>query len=142
MSDTEKTKDKINFVYVNIIQCSGAKEVPGFVPTRHELVHLVEHWAGVRLGTIFKVFQTGVIGSSDISQVSFAEERIRSIELLLGEEEVNRVIAQVASEYEEWVDKRDWEIFLHGEDIQREASVLEFRQRHTEVDNKEIDLII
>ena len=142
MSETEKTKDKINFGYVNIMHGSGAKEVPGFVPTRHELIHLVEHWVSVRIGKLLKCFQSEGIGSSDISEISFAEGRIWSIELLLGREEVDRVIAKIASEYEEWVGKRDWEIFFHGEDMQREARVLEFRQRHAEPENKEIDLII
>ena len=141
MSEKEKTKDKINFGYVNIIHGSGAKEVPGFVPTRHELIHLVEHWAEVRIGTLLKGFESGM-GTSDISRVSFAESRIWSIELLLGTEEVDRVIAQITSKYAEWVGKRDWEIFLHGEDMQREARVLEFRQGHTEPDNEEIDFII
>ena len=142
MSKTEEIKDRLIFGYTEEINGSGAEEVPGFVPTRHELIQLVEHWAWVRLNTIFKVFQTAVIGSTDMRKVSFAEERIRSIELLLGEEEVNRVIAQVESEFGEKVDKRVWEIFLHGSKEQREAVALEFRLGHTELDNKEIEPII
>ncbi len=142
MSEKEKTADRLIFGYVDEVNGPGAMEVPGFVPTRHELIHLVEHWAEVRLSTIFKVFGTGVIGSTDTCKVSFAEERIRSIELLLGEEEVNRVIAQVESEFGEKVDKRVWEIFLHGSKEQREAVALEFRLGHTELDNKEVDPII
>ncbi len=142
MSEIEKTADRLIFGYADEINGPGATEILGFVPTRHELIQLVEHWAGVRVGTIFKVFQTAVIGSTDMRKVSFAEERIRSIELLLGEEEVNRVIEQVDSEFGKKVDKRVWEIFLHGSKEQREAVALEFRLGRAELDNKEIKPII
>jgi len=127
MSEKEKTADRLIIGYVDEVNGPGAMEVPGFVPTRHELIHLVEHWAEVRLSTIFKVFKTDVIGSTDIRKVPYSEERIRSIELLLGEEEVNKIVARVEIEFGEKVDKRTWDIFLHGSKEQREAVAIEFR---------------
>ncbi len=95
MSEKEKTDDRLIFGYADEINGPGAMEVLGFVPTQHELIQLVEHWAWVRLNTIFMVFLTGVIGSTDMRTASFAKERIRCIELLLSEEEVSKVVTRV-----------------------------------------------
>ncbi len=107
---------------VDEVNGNGAAEVSGFVPTRHELLQLVEYWERVVLKIGFwQWFITGVVGSSDRRLREFALCRIDRIWNLLGKEEVKPAIDRVYAKFEKDVDPRLWNIFLHGDDAQWKA---------------------
>jgi hypothetical protein len=99
---------------VDEVNGSGAAEIPEFNATRHELLQLVKYWAQAALDSEYWVFVTSQIGSTDLRVQPFAYNRISRIASLLGEAEVQKVVAQVEKEFGEAQDPKVWEIFLHG----------------------------
>jgi hypothetical protein len=107
--------------YVDEVNGNDAAEVSGFVPTRHELLQLVEYWERVALETAWWWFTTGQVGSSEMRRRTFARCRVNRIWDLLGEEEVGQTIDRVHAEFGKAEDPRLWNIFLHGDDAQWKA---------------------
>ena len=67
-------------------------EVPEFIPTRHELLLLVELWYLDYLDIEWNRFRYGKILIPDVCREWSFLERIRQIEKLLGEEAVEKTI--------------------------------------------------
>jgi hypothetical protein len=107
--------------YVDEVNGNSAAEVSGFVPTRHELIQLVEYWERKALETEFWWFLYGQVGSSETRLRAFARRRVNRIWDLLGEEEVQQAIDRVYAEVGKDVDPKLWDVFLHGDEAQRRA---------------------
>jgi len=120
--------------YVEEVNGPGAVEIPGFVPTRHELIRLVKYWATVEIELDFDCFVYQCTGSSEIRRGPFASRRIARIAEALGEEEVAKAVREAHSEFAKGIDPRTWNIFLNGtpeeqqkfqDEIQREMCGVE-----------------
>jgi hypothetical protein len=107
--------------YVDEVNGTEAAEVSGFVPTRHELILLVEYWERKALETEWWWFTTGQVGSSETRLRAFAIRRVNRIYDLIGQEEVQQAIDRVYAEFGKHVDRRHWDIFLHGDSAARDA---------------------
>ncbi len=100
---------------------SWETEVPEFIPTRHELLLLVKHWYLDYLDIEWNRFRYGeILIPDDCRDWSFLE-RIRQIEKLLGEEEVEKTIDEAQKSFGRTLDPRYWGVFLHGDEEQRAA---------------------
>ena len=105
---------------VDEVNGPGATEVPGFLPTQHELLELVRYWAGIAIGIDWRWFVDECYGSEDIRLEPYAWKRISRIGDLLGEERVKKVVDEVYEEYGE-THKKHWNVFLHGTEEERAA---------------------
>jgi hypothetical protein len=94
----------------------GAEEVRGFLPTRHELLVLVRHWADVAIWRNFNDWSNGTASSSGWRRIYFAWRRVERIRNLLGADAVDQVIAEEVNALYEQCGKScrpdDWETFL------------------------------
>ena len=130
--------------YVDVVNGNGAEEIADFVPTRHELLLLVKHWYGLLLDNHWFWFVYQSTGSTEIRENSFAENRIHRIAELLGDDAVNATIADVKTEFSKQVDPDEWEIFLRGDDAQREAVAEKYNQQiddfHAEIEKAEQEI--
>lgn len=117
---------KIGSVYE--VNGPGAEEIAGFVPTRHELLLLVRHWAETAVGTEFKVFWTAQTGSTEIRLQPYAWNRINRIGNLLGNC-VEKIVEEVYEEYGRGQDPRVWQVFLYGTQEERKAVQDEIQKR-------------
>ncbi len=104
----------------------GAKEIPGFIPTREELSQLVKYWASVHLDKDWSFFCTGSTGSSEILLDAFAGQRISRITSLLGDEDVDTAIAEVYAQFRERQGQKVWQIFRQGNQAQRDRVLDDF----------------
>ena len=93
---------------VEIVNGSAAREVPEFLPTRHELLELVKYWESTFLDRAFFMFQTRQIGSTDIRMGPFAERRVIRIIKLLGDEGI-KAVRKVREEFEKSIGVREAE---------------------------------
>ena len=119
-----ETKEKV-FIFdeMDELNDAAAEEVPGFVPTRGELIQIVKYWANVELNLNYYMFFHSTTGSDLLRQTSFAQRRIGRIAKILGEDEVRKAIdgvytkfekdLEVFTEFGEDLDKEAWDIFLH-----------------------------
>jgi hypothetical protein len=107
--------------YVDEVNGSSAAEVSGFVPTRHELVQLVQYWERIALDAEWWWFIEGTVGSSDMRRQAFARRRINRIWDLIGREEAEQAIDEARAEFAKDIEPKLWDIFLHGDEAQRRA---------------------
>jgi hypothetical protein len=106
--------DKITIGYVSEVNGPDSAEMPGFVPTRHELIQLVKYWATLDLDKQFYFFLYTQTGSDDRRRGAFARRRICRIAAILGEEEVRKAIEEAEQEYSKKTYPRAWSIFKDG----------------------------
>jgi hypothetical protein len=115
--------------YVDEVNGPGALEMPGFVATKHELIHLVKYWASIRIDIRFVWFVDQCVGSSETRLESFSGRRITRIAEVLGNDETSAAVQQAYAEYAKGIDPHVWDVFLNGtleaqsalqEEIQRE----------------------
>jgi hypothetical protein len=104
--------------YVDEVNGEGAKEIAGFVATRHELLELTKYWAQRVLDSEFFVFHTAQIGSDDLRIGPYGNRRIDRIAELIGKEPVDAVVKQVQDDFAKEQDPRIWEIFTRGDKAQ------------------------
>jgi hypothetical protein len=98
------------FGYVDEI--NGNSEVSGFVPTRHELILLVEYWLRVTLEIQWWWFTTGQAGICQKRREAVAICRVKRIYDVIGKEAVEQVIDKIHAEFAQDIDPRFWNIFL------------------------------
>ena len=107
---------------VEEVNGSGAAEIPDFVPTRHELLQLVNFWAKEALGyEFYETFLFAQYCSSGSRLSGYAWRRINRIGELLGEERVKEAVEEAYAEFGKNQDQRYWEIFMHGSSEDRNA---------------------
>jgi hypothetical protein len=113
--------DKITIGYVSEVNGPDSAEMPGFVPTRHEMIQLVKYWATLDLDQQFYFFLYTQTGSDDRRRGEFARRRICRIAAILGEEEVRKAILEAEQEYRKTIDPRAWSIFKDGTPEEQDA---------------------
>jgi hypothetical protein len=106
--------------FVEEVNGPGAGEVAGVIPTRHEVLELAKYWAKCAVHIEYWWFLFEQVGSSETRQHSFAWRRVNRIHELLGAD-VDKAVADVYEELGKGANPRYWEVFLHGNDEQREA---------------------
>ena len=74
--------------WVDEVHGKGAIEEAGFVPTRHELLQLLQYWYERISETSFFQFYYSQVGSAENNVVDFAKRRISRIEQVLGHDVV------------------------------------------------------
>lgn len=96
--------------HVDEVNGNGAREFPAFVPTRFELLQLLEFWEDTFLERTFFVFTTRQVGSTDTRLCPFAERRINRIIELLGDDAVE-TIAAVRKRFGQKIGSLKWRQF-------------------------------
>ena len=113
--------------YVDEVNGEGATEIQGFTPTLHELTELLKYWVKVAIDLDYEYFVYSCWGS-DLSRLySYAECRVAQIKELLGKR-ARPAVEEAYREFGSTVDKRCWEIFMHGTEEQRSALQDEIRR--------------
>ena len=107
-------------------------KISELVPTRHDLLQLVEDWYGEALSHEFFYFCNRSIGVWEARCCRFAHHLIDRIVVLIGEEDARKVMEEVETKFGEKENPRYWNVFLHGDKEQREALWEEFRQEFEE----------
>jgi hypothetical protein len=114
--------------YVEEVNGRASREVPDFVPTRHELLLLVKQWEGVALDIEFYWSLWAQISGKGSRKHTFARRRINRIARALGDDVVRRGIDEVWEAFGKKVDPRAWEIFLQNHRKQIDAFQNEFQE--------------
>jgi hypothetical protein len=112
------------FGVVNMIVGECGVEVPGFVPTKNEILQLVRYWATEIIGLDFSFFLYGATGSSEWRTREFANRRLKTISKLIGQQEVTTAVEQARETFAKRVDARAWKVFWEGTKEEQE----EFQQ--------------
>ena len=100
--------------FVEEVNGLGAQEIPGFVPTRHELLLLTHHWEKKAIGIEMFWFTYGQVGSSDMRIQPYARLPVNRIMDLLGDE-VNEAIGRAEAEVKQEVGEETWQRLVNGE---------------------------
>lgn len=103
-----------SFGVVNTIVGEGGVEVPGFVPTKNEILQLVRYWATEIIDLDFSFFLHGATGSSEWRTREFANRRLNTISELIGQQEVTTAVEQATETFARRVDARAWKVFWEG----------------------------
>jgi hypothetical protein len=82
--------------WVDEVHGKGAIEEAGFVPTRHELLQLLQYWYERISETSFFQFYYSQVGSAENNVVDFAKRRISRIEQVLGHDVVRGQLRRLA----------------------------------------------
>lgn len=106
--------------HVDEVNGLGAKEVEGFVPTRHELLTLVKYFAKTAIEDEYFCFLYACSGSTESRRIAFAWRRVARIKQLLGNS-VDQAVDQVYKDFEKTEDQRYWKVFLSGSEQERHA---------------------
>src|SRR5579863_7589136 len=76
--------------HVDKVVGEGGTEVPGFVPTKNELLQLVRYWATEIIDVDWFHFAYASTGPSEWRTREFANRRLNTISQFIGEEEVKK----------------------------------------------------
>ena len=121
---------------VDEVNGEGAAEVSGFVPTRHELIQLVQYWERIALKEEWFCFIYGQTGTDITRRIAFARRRIDRIWDLIGKEEVQQAIDAARAEFAKDIEPKLWDVFLHGDEGQWRAVQEETWRRLEEEESK------
>jgi len=106
--------------FVDMIVGESGVEVPGFVPTKNEVLQLVQYWATEIIDLHFFYFLYGQSGSEESRTLYFAHRRLDTISQLIGEEEVTKACKQAEQVFGQGVDQQAWKIFKEGTQEEKE----------------------
>ena len=120
--ENEKKSDGTQIPLTKDTMNSWVTEVPEFIPTQWELLQIVKYWYLEDLACQWDHFRDGV----GFDPYLGGWRRIEQIEKLLGEEVVKKAIADAKQDFGLYLHPRHWDIFLHGDEEQREALQKEF----------------
>lgn len=123
---TNKYYDPIYHYIAQLIDHSD-KEVPGFVPTKPELLCLLKYHIKFFMDAKFDGFYYGYCNGREERVASYAWKRVEQIQELLGDEGPD-IGHRIAIDYgeEKGIPKKEWEVFLYGGD-EGEREALEHR---------------
>ena len=107
--------------YVDEVNGPGAAAVPDLVPTRHEVIQLLKYWYEIIVSHDYFWFCYQQTGGCEERLDAFANRRVERIASLLGETETRKTIDEFYEEYGKKQDLEAWDIFLNGDEEQREA---------------------
>ncbi len=102
--------------HVSEVDGEDAKELPGFVPTRHELFVLVKYWMTQIIDYDFWLFCYEQTSSSERRRSAFGTRRIDRMEGFIGDDAVKRAVDEAHAEYGCKHQSEAWRIYLHGTD--------------------------
>jgi hypothetical protein len=109
---------------VDAINSENGKEMPEFVPTRHELKKLAEYWALERLERDFYWFVCQQTGSSEWRWSVHITRRLDRLSEVLGPEAMRTAreaaVASFRRHRAEFTDE-DWRVFTEGAEEEQEA---------------------
>ena len=100
--------------HVDQIVGEGGVELPGFVPTKNELLQLVHYWAMEFIDLNFTFFLYDCTGSSEWRNREFAHRRLNAISRVIGREEVTKTFREAEQTFGKGVDQKAWKIFMEG----------------------------
>jgi hypothetical protein len=83
------------FGYVEEIHGDLGRPMPGYVPTKHELLLLARHWAEERTDIARFWSDYGQVGSEDMRMDLYASHRLGRISDQVGEEEIRKIYEYV-----------------------------------------------
>ncbi len=109
---------------VGAINGLDGKEVPDFVPTRHELKQLAGYWIGERIDSDFDWFAYQQSGSSQWRWSVFISRRLNRLAEVLGEEAMQQAGKNAVKIYRKCypsISDEDWRVFTTGTDEEQEA---------------------
>ena len=109
------------FGNVDEVNGRGAKEIPNFVATRHELFQLAKYWAVTLYEMNFRSFLFSTSGSREIRLGPFAERRIDRIADCIGEALVAQACQEAEEEFARSADPEGWQVFRRGTPEERVA---------------------
>jgi hypothetical protein len=126
--------------YADEVNGAGTAEAAAYVPTRHEVVELVNYWYRRILHNSWFFFVRGGTGSSEWRVKAFADRRFDRAEAAIGKEAVDVAIKEAHEEFRTKVVKDDrlWDIFEHGTEEQRNAAVEETYRKISEPDAADV----
>jgi hypothetical protein len=126
--------------YVDEVNGDGGQEIPGFIPTKNELLQTMKYWASRRLENDWFFFNTGNTGSSEWRLEVFASRRISQIASIIGEEDTCQAIDEVYAEFRESEsdNMKLWQIFRKGTKAEWDK-VLEEYDRYVCADQESTD---
>jgi hypothetical protein len=105
----------LGFAVVDEVNGPSAAEIVGYVPTGHELIHLVKYWYGRILHDYWSFFVTSQTGTSEFRLRCYAEWRIGLAAAAIGQEPVDQAIQDVRDKFKAMVnDAPLWDIFENG----------------------------
>lgn len=99
---------------IDEVNGAGAKEIPEFVPTYHELVQLAKHWERIWLDNMFFMYWSSQTGSSELRLEAFARRRLNRIAEAIGDCVVGNAINEVDEEFGKGCDRRTWNHFRNN----------------------------
>src|SRR3989442_683651 len=97
--------------HVYEVNGKGAEPVEGYPLTRFELQVLARHWAREELDISIFGFLYATTGSTEIRLKPHAQDRLRRIAELVGEEEVAKEEKQVQDAMRERIGDDYWRVF-------------------------------
>ena len=115
---------------VSEVNGAEARDVPEFVPTKHEVIQIAKYWERRRLQIQLWFFVTGQSGSSEWRENFYASRRIDRIAGILPEEELNQALEEVKldSKQEGKFSDEEWDIFKNGTEEQWKSFQDKMRQ--------------
>ncbi|HWY55862.1 MAG TPA: hypothetical protein VNZ03_15450 [Terriglobales bacterium] len=109
---------------VEAINGEDGKEVPQFVPTRHELMQLAEYWALERIDHDFYWFAFQQTGSSDWRWGRYISRRLNQLSEILGTQAMKSVwdaaIATFRKQRPKLTDE-DWQVLTESNEEEQET---------------------
>jgi hypothetical protein len=115
--------------HVDQIVGEGGVELPGFVPTKNELLQLVRYWAMEIIDLDFAFFLYDCTGSSEWRNREFANRRLNAISRVIGREEVTKTFREAEQAFSKGVDQKAWKIFMEGTKEEQERLQEEIQER-------------
>lgn len=126
---------------VNKISSIRDENRNSFVPTDEELKQLVRHYCRVQLKESYNMFQYAhdwATGSSERHMWYRTSYRLQCLEDVLGEDMITKLRKQVYLEFGEKQNPRHWNVFLHGDDRQRDEVAREVNKQLLAKENKRL----
>ena len=96
--------------FVDKVNGPAAGEVPGYMPTKAELLELVKYWESTFLNTEYYVFATGQYGGTEMRLSPYAERRVDRILELLGDDAI-KAVCEIRFGFAKGVGPRLWKQF-------------------------------
>lgn len=87
--------------FVEEIHGEQGRPMPEYIPTRHELLVLAKYWLRTVIDIKWRWQNYGCVGSSELRQVWYGDDRVNSISDIIGDEQVRAVYDELMREDEE-----------------------------------------
>lgn len=102
--------DRFAVGYVEEVNGAGAREVPEYIPTRHELLELVKYWETEYVRTRYWCYAYAASGSTEMRLIPYAGRRVDRIIELLGDDAA-RAMQNARREFAAGIGTRRWAKF-------------------------------